>query len=178
MNLGKDYRPFGLFHSVLLPPYYAWLFHIVTWLHPSPLHAVRLAPQPSHQISRWLSSLHIWLHFRSFVLLQLHLVLTKIFNIQQMQIKLLEDFLSLGSYFSMQHQVCRFGVDIFNNTIHSCWNICVRIVLQCKFSMVQLSSICMPDFNSLSLVTLAVNLVLSLIKIFYLKESLINCRVL
>jgi hypothetical protein len=35
--------------------------------------------------------------------LQLHLVLKKIFYIQQMQNKLLKDFLSLGSYLSMQH---------------------------------------------------------------------------
>jgi hypothetical protein len=39
--------------------------------------------------------------------LQLHLVLKKIFYIQQMQNKLLKYFLSLGSYLSMQHHSSR-----------------------------------------------------------------------
>ena len=137
----------------------------MTCLHPSPLHAVRLAPQPSHQTSRWLSSLHIWLHFQSFVLLQLHLVLKKIFYIQQMQNKLLKDFFISGIIPLYAASLIRFAVSVSTSStipsMHSCWNICVRIVLQCKLSMVQLSSICMPDFNSLSLVTLVVNLVLS-----------------
>ena len=92
----------------------------MTCLHPSPLHAVRLAPQPSHQTSRWLSSLHIWLHFQSFVLLQLHLVLKKIFYIQQMQNKLLKDFFISGIIPLYAASLIRFAVSVsISSTIPS-----------------------------------------------------------